>query len=54
MYVNWEGTLYNLCKLALNAGLDGLRKMVLLLVSLIEMVWGRLSVGSDNESGRRW
>jgi len=28
--------------------------MVLLLVSLVEMGWVRLSGGSDNESGRRW
>jgi hypothetical protein len=33
MCVDWVGTAYSLCKLALNAGLDGLRKMFLLLVS---------------------
>jgi len=54
MYMNWEGIVYNLCKLALFAVWGGLRKMVLLLVSVVEMGWVRLSGGSDNESGRRW
>jgi len=39
VYVNWEGIVYNLCKLALNVGWGGLREMVLLLLSLIKMVW---------------
>jgi len=38
VYVNWEGTVYSLCIVALNSGWGALRKMVLLLVSLIEMV----------------
>ena len=37
--------MYSLCRLVLNGGLGGLRKMVLLLVSLIEMGWGRLLAG---------
>jgi len=53
MCVKWEGIVYNLCKLALNDGWGVLSKMVLLLVSLKEMGWGRLSAGSHNESGRR-
>ena len=53
MNVNWEGTVYSLFILALNAGCGAL-KMVLLLVSLIEMIWSMLLSGSGNESGRRW
>jgi hypothetical protein len=42
VYVNLEGIVYNICKLALNVGWGGLRKMVFLLVSVIELGWGRL------------
>ena len=50
-YINKESS-FNVCELGRNCMQLGLRKMVLLQVSLIEMEWGMLSSGSDNESGR--